>query len=223
MSGINFVSPGVQTPTASSGSSSVGTITITYSPVAGNYVVIGIATNTATTTITCTDNNSNALTLVSSSNPGNTVFTYLFEGIAQASATSYTVTLSPSRKCAAVLAEYSGGSSLSNLGVYATGGIYPATLTVSSLAVANGWVIGAVATVDGAITYTSVQGNVREQIALGSSTVAICIGDNTGPTAGNAVSFETTFSGVLNWDFVGFELDPLVATGYAGLITYIGP
>jgi hypothetical protein len=194
---VAFVNSGI----ATTGAATAATLTITYSPVAGNKVVLGIAFGGAVSAVSCADNNSNALT--SNTNQNNT---YQFYGTAVTGATSYKVSWTTSRHASIALAEYSGVAGVGTTGSVNNGVSNTQTISVITTKT-NSFIVASIG-VNGNITFTSSVGNLRNQQAGGAGNAnSVEILDNTAVASGTSVT-NTTTSSSITWGAVAVELFP---------------
>lgn len=203
---IAFVNSGVNQTT----NSFVSSLGITYTPTAGNWViVIAELGGGANTPFTCKDNNNNALTLY------NNMGAYLlFYGQATSGATSYTVNWATNTAYAAVvLLEYSG---VGGIGVTAFNNGSNSTATISiTTSGPNSWMIVNFCNNIANTVFTGSLGNLRaqQQTTLGS-TPSICGMDNTTASSGATLTATATTSNA-NWLALALELLPAGQDSYA--------
>lgn len=177
-------------------------ITVTYSPTAGNYVVVVVSLSAAVTSPSCKDQNSNALTCVLF-NSGKGIICY---GPAVTGATSYEAQWTTSADASIVIGEYSGvvGVGTNNT---ATGSSTSISVTVVTTFV-NSWIVAAMTQGSGTNTFTASVGNLRVQEQGGSATANTCaINDNSGTSIGSSVVNTTTCLSN-SWAAYGLELYP---------------
>jgi hypothetical protein len=203
--GVGFVT------TASSGVATNTTVTLTYSPTAGNTSIFCLSHNGATTADTCTDNLSNTLTAGTKSSNSQTdqQFYYgpSFNYQAPSGVTSITCTWTTGRASWLVVAEYSKvgfiNPSLSpntNSGNSTVPGITTSNLVSSS------WVVACFA--DTATTsWSQNSGNKRFAATSGAGGKG-AIFDNTSTVVGLLTS-SGTISATANWAATALELDPM--------------
>lgn len=189
--------------TTASSSTTVTSLTLTYSATVNNQVVVGVQFSTATTPtgIAVKDNNGNALTT-------GTILgsLHLFYGTVVGSPTSYKVTWTTADRVAAVLEEYSGGSGFA-AGTTNTGaGSNPNVVT--SVTQPNTLVVAIFGTTILPVTFTthSGQGTVRQTVnEAGASVASAGLADNTGT---GSVTVGATMSGTLStaWNVISLQL-----------------
>lgn len=182
---------GAQNGTASS----VTTISATYSPTAGNTVLVFLSTG-AVTGVAIKDQLGNALTQIGT--VGNTLANiWVFGGIAASGATSYVATWTSALNCALLVEEYSGVASI-GAGVGNSGSTSPATLT--KVVAANSFLVGAIDT-RSATPATST--GTQRQIRTASSPMS-ALADNTSAPGG---SISVVFTGsTVSWAAIAVEL-----------------
>jgi hypothetical protein len=170
-----------------SATTSVTTITATYSPTAGNMVVVGVAfPATPGSSPVVKDNLGNTLTPGPSQGTAPYIYTFA-QSPAPSGVTGYTATWTGGQNAGIAVAEYSGPA---NSGVDVTHGIATTAVnsTSASLSVpldgANDFVVMVACSISGNLT-TSV-GNQRQQATTGG--IRITLQDNTGTTAGASVT-----------------------------------
>lgn len=174
----------------SGGSFNQSSLTLTYTPTAGNQIVVGIDFDLGFSdpgTVTCTDNNSNSLTLNTSlANPsGNNTKMWQFYGVAISGATSYKFSWTGGNALfQGVLGEWSGVTGIGTKGTTAMGTGATQSITVSEVG-GNSWIV--VVFDDQNAGGTISTGTLREQgensvdnIFLVDSTTATCAGTTTG-------------------------------------------
>jgi len=177
---------------------SVTTITVTYSPTAGNTLVIFLETAPVSGG-SCADNNSNALTVGPTISA--TEYQSSYYGTAITGATSYTCTWTTSTEAGIVLGEYSGVSSVnaSLSGNTNSGNSATASVTVTTQD-ANDWIACGLG--DSSDMLTGSVGTQREQVA--ASTKKITLVDNTSSSAGSLTCAATLTS--TGWVGIALEL-----------------
>jgi hypothetical protein len=200
--------------TASNSGTAGTSLTVTYSPTAGNQVVLGIMFAAAVTSLSCADQNSNALTLNTHENNA-----YEFYGTAIAGATSFKCQWTTSAKASEAVAEYSGV-----VGV-GTNGINSGSSTSSSISVtttkSNSFIVAIFGNGVNA-TYTATSGNLRQNISGGAgNSNAVAIMDNTAAIAGTSVT-DTATVPTGAWNAVGLELYPTQPANGSGQLLLMG-
>lgn len=184
---------------ATNNGSGVQTVSVTYSPTAGNIVCVFISFNTAVTNISCVDSSNNPLTAgpgVSNGFQGACFYYTAASGI-----TSFTVSWTTSAGVNIACAEYSGvvGPVNASLpGNTATGNSTTASITVTTQD-NNDWIVGGMLATT---TITVTVGNQRENAA--TAAVKLKIVDNTVATAGSLSLTGTLASGA--WAIAVLEL-----------------
>jgi nitrogen fixation protein FixH len=167
------------------------TCTITYSPAAGNRVVLWIDTGVAVGSLACADNNSNSLTAGPVKTNGVGINLAGFYGVAITGATGYTCTWTTSTTAAVVVEDYSGSSSFnaSLAGNTASGTSTSATITVTTED-SNDWVVCGIS--DGINALTVTVGNSRQATTGGASKTVLL--DNTVVSPGSVTCTATLTS-----------------------------
>src|ERR1700734_241566 len=189
---------------ASAETAAASALTVTYNPTIGNEIVVGIMFNGSVTGLTCKDNNSNALTLVTNKNN-----CYQFQGKAITGTTGYTFSWTTPRAASAAVAEYSGvigiGTNNTNSGSTA-----PANLSVVTTKV-NSVVVGVFGIGGNVTSFPAATGNIRLHNTAGAGNASsICLADNTGITASTNVTVAVSGTTTLNWNGVGVEVYPFI-------------
>lgn len=191
------------------------TATITYTPTAGNMVVVGLQTSAAITAVTVKDQNGNALTASTHQNPtGGTTQTYLFYGFAVPGATSYVFAWTTAVNATVILAEY---ANIARVGAQSGKTNASTTQTTTTLMTSPiSWVVSVFGNTvaSGASTYTATSPNVLDiQSAGGAAQECLCIAHNptvtTNANLTNTVTFAGTVSGA---NGIALELIPAVVT-----------
>jgi hypothetical protein len=207
MSGISYVNGGANT-----GGGTNGTVTVTYSPTAGNIVwafVISVTITVSPTSVK--DNNSNALSFLDSS-----VFAspnvYAYYGTAISGATSYTVSWTGTGAITLLIVEYSvtGGT----MAVSATNHTHnhsPGTLSNPTIALTSDdnkdVIVGCFgASLSG---YTFSSGAMRQYISSGTGRGAC--GDITA-TAASQLNTLTATNQATTWEAVAGEIRFIAAS-----------
>ena len=221
--------------TTAASSSLASSLTLTYSPTAGNFVhIVAITGAGSTTQMSCADNNGNALALVQNMTVrGGPTGGAQFCGVAVTGATSYVVSWTNTSGCAAALAEYSNvastGASSKTEGTSNT-----SWSNAQNITNAGNWIATAfnISLASGTDSTTVTTGNLREtssSVSYGSAlAVAIDNTNSSGNTAAGVIG-GTPFS----WSCASVELvGGIVATysisgnigaGTTGEIVYIVP
>lgn len=189
------------------------TVPVTYTPTAGNMVIIVVGTTTTLSgAFTIVDNHSNSLT-------ANTIITdkaYLFSYIAPASVTGFTITFPSTGPTVNVtLGEYSGASTFgatntASSGTAQTSGSISVTATMD-----NSWLISGFS--DGTGTFSALTGTLREQAGTASKIGLI---DNAGTGAGLTITNLLSFGSSSAWNAFAIEIGtPIIATaGFWGSV-----
>jgi len=180
------------------GGTTAVTLTVTYSPTAGNEIVLDVSFEQAVTAVSCADNNGNALLLNGTAGSGaNTDLTFQFYGTAIAGATSYKVSWTTGATCAICITEYSGVLRIGATNQTNSGNSAAPSITVVTTG-PNSFIAAAMTASAGrSITFTT--GHMRQQ-EIGLSAV-----DNTAASSGTSVTCAgTVFSAP--WCAVAIEL-----------------
>jgi hypothetical protein len=186
--------------TSNSGATSETSWTVTYSPTAGNLIVAGLKATSISGTVTCKDQNGNALSQVAVE-----VTTFLFQGIAVSGATSYIFTWSTgSGRVAAFVGEYTKDEGIGTNNKATGTGIAP---SVSLTTTKNKSLVAGVVGIGINTTFTSSQ-NVRLQTTNGAgNSNAIALLDTAAGASGSSATLAaTTTSGT--WSVIAVELYP---------------
>lgn len=175
--------------------SSVTTISVTYSPTAGNTVLVYLSTGAATG-IAIKDNHGNSLTQLGT--VGNTLANiWCFGGVAAATVTSFVATWTTALNCAIIVEEYSGVTSIGTA-VGNSGSTSPATLT--KVVAAGSFLVGAV---DSRTATPTTATGTQRQIHTATSPMS-ALADNTSAPGGSiSVSFTGT---TVSWAAIAIEL-----------------
>ncbi len=209
---------------------SAATITATYSPTAGNLVVIFVTVGGAVSNMTVVDNTGNAVfagTTINGSfpNTAGTGYIYAFCGVAIAGATSYTVTWTTSQVSSIVLGEYSGVEAV-YLGIPGTSPLYynTGTSTTASLGALptldNGdWVVGGMANNSTAALSAIAVSNIRQN--SGTARTAVCCLADSGAvaTANTSQTLQATVGSSVAWGCFGLLLRPFAGGRYSTINT----
>ena len=198
---------------SSNTAASATTVSATYSPTAGNIIIVYVPVGASVTAISVADQNGNALApgpVVSSSQQpvaAGTGFLYGFWGIAQAGATSYTATWTTSRVSSIVLGEYSGVQAI-NLALAtnsATGTSATATITPTTTD-ANDWLVCGMAnnSTDG---FTAIAGSNLRESTSGVTACAALVDSGVVAVAG-ATTVKATIAASVAWGAFAIQLRP---------------
>lgn len=188
------------------------TITCTFSPTAGNRTMVFFDSGAAITgaTVTCADNNSNALTAGPTQVTGASVNAKEFDAIAITGATSYTCSWTGGTSTAASMTaeDYSGSLGINRAlsGNTATGTSGTASVSVTTED-ANNWVICGIAGI--ANTFTVTVGNQRQNQSTTSQKQVLL--DNTSVLAGSVTCTATSTSQA--WTAIAIELRTVSGSG----------
>jgi len=177
----------------------VHTLTVTYTPTNGNWLVLGMSTGATITGLTVKDNNNVVLTTGPTINNAR-LFYYQVTG----SPTSFTATWTNDVQVSMAVEEYSGAvgvdANTSRTTFTAQGSGTSESLTISILQ-PNNFIVVLLA--DTSNTQTGTVGNVRQQTTASSARIALM--DNTSGSAGNVTCTATTGASS-GWSAVGLEL-----------------
>jgi hypothetical protein len=189
--------------TATSVSTAVLTLTVTYSPTLGNTIVLFLGANGALTALTVQDNLGNNLVAGPTANLGAGKALSFYYLTVPSGVTGYTATWTTTARVASItIEEYSGvtnGVNVSLVGNTTTGSTSPASLT-ATIDEANDWLIVGILTAGSNVTGTV--GNSRQSITTG--TVRQLLMDNTQP---NVVAVTCTGTlGAVSWACLAIEL-----------------
>lgn len=181
------------------------TITGTYTPTAGNTVIVFLSVISSATNVTCKDNNNHFLTAGPTATNGTThLFSFYMLG-SNSGATSFICNWTTTGICSITVEEYSGVS-LINAGL--AGNSTTGTSAIASITVTtednNDWIVCGL--VDAGNTLTASTGNSRQQVIAGTSARQILM-DNTVVTAGSVTCSATLTSSA--WAAVAIELRTL--------------
>lgn len=187
--------------TTASSSTTVTSLTLTYSATVNNQVVVGVQFSTATTPtgIAVKDNNGNALT-------AGTILgsLHLFYGTVVGSPTSYKVTWATADRVAAVLEEYNGGSGFTagttNSGTSANPNVVTSVTHPNTTVVA---IFGSVLIVT--FSTQAGQGTVRQTVdETNTSPASAGLADNTG--TGSVTVGANSGSSFTVWNAISLQL-----------------
>ena len=207
---------------AHNSAASAATIAATYSPTAGNIVIVFVATGGAVTAISVQDNNGNYLapgptgsgTLQVAAGTGQL---YAFWGIASSGATSYTANWTTSQVSAITVEEYSGV-----LGVYfltATSGYFnTGTSTTAALTLhtvdPNDWLVGGVAN-NSTDAFTSIAAtNLRQNSGTGQTIVCALLDSGAVSSVNTNQTVQATVAASVAWGGLAFILRPFAGAPY---------
>jgi len=176
-------------------------LTVTYTPTAGNLVVAGIQFSVTPSAVTCKDQNGNALALVT-----NKTFNYLFQGVAVTGATSYKFSWTTTSKAAGFVGEYTG---VKGVGTNASGNGSSTAETLSLTTTKTDSFMVCSVGVAANVTYTLVTGKaIRIQNTSGTgNNSAIALVDNTTISSGTSLTCATS-SATGAWSVMGVEIYP---------------
>lgn len=200
---------------ATNGSSTaVTTLSVTYSPAAGNTVIVSISTGGAPGAGSCSDSNSASLTQGPSI--ANTDTVVMFYYTAGSGVTSLTANWTTARIANISVVEYSGVGSVNAAlaGNTASGTSAAPSITVTTQD-NNDWVVASFVTV--LQTMTTTTGTQREQVAIGGNP-RLTTADNTVATAGSVTIAGTITSAA--WAVALIELRTVSAA--AGPSNWLG-
>lgn len=204
----------------SNSAASAATITATYSPTAGNMVIVFVTVGGSVTGLSVQDNNGNYLgpgPVVNTSQvpvAAGTGFMYAFWAVAVTGATSYVANWTTSQVSSIVVGEYSGvGAILLTLatnnatGTSTTAGITPTTTDTNAVLVcgiANNSTVG----------FSAVGGsNLREN--SGNAHAAVCCLVDSGAVAINTAQLvKATQGSSVAFGILAFELRPFAGQPY---------
>jgi hypothetical protein len=182
-----------------SSSSGVTTLSVTYSPTAGNLVIVGLFFSATVSSLVVKDSLGNTL----SAGP-NEVNSYLFYETGLASGiTGFTATWTGSAQVGMAVEEYSGATSVNTAppagSTIADGTSASATIS-TYIGVANNFIV---AVMGSANTLTTSVGNQRQQTTTGSARVTLQ--DNTAATAYTSVTNTATLTSA-SWYICAVEI-----------------
>jgi hypothetical protein len=177
----------------------VNTLSVTYAPTNGNWLVLGMATSGTITGLTVTDSNNVALTPGPVLNNARLFYYQVTGGPA-----SFTASWTNNVQVSMAVEEYSlpagGGVNWKSTFNNSSGGSTTETLTFAILQ-PNNWIVCLFA--DTSNTQTGTVGNLRQQTTASSARIALM--DNTSASAGNVTCTCTTVSSS-GYSAVGLEL-----------------
>jgi hypothetical protein len=187
----------VNSASANSTNTSTTTQSVSYSPTAGNVIVVALSVGAGVTTPTCQDNNSNFLTVGPSQGT-----LQMFYGVAITGASSYTCNWAGSTPNVMAVVEYTGlvgqGDNAANSQGTANSGSGPASLSATNY-FTNSFIVAAIAAqmTTSAFFGNSVGGNpvqgtfrIKAGYNIGSTWPDIAIIDNAGMNIGGTVSIQ---------------------------------
>ena len=191
----------------------VTTLAATYSPTAGNIVVVGVGTGGASSALSVTDNLSNTLTAGPSITNGQGAdISYLFYYTAPSGVTGFTAHWTGTANAAIYLEEYSGALG----GVNPVGGSNASTavpaspVTISLISSQNNsFVVGSLYFPGNPNLGTLTAGNSRQSLNDGGDTGRLA--DNTAASSGTSVSLTNTINANQGWAVTAVELLPNAA------------
>jgi hypothetical protein len=188
---------------ATGGPSLLTSLAVTYSPTAGNQVIVAVsfgATNVNSPAVR--DNNNNAL-----SPNGILVHIAMLEGVAVAGATGYTASWNNASKASICVEEYSGVSTVGALNVNSNSGTSTAPSISVTTTANNSWIVASFG-VAANVTFTATTGNLRQQIGGGTgNNNTNAIFDNSATSSGTLVTSTGTIANN-PWDALALELKP---------------
>jgi hypothetical protein len=184
----------------------VASITVNYTPLPGNFVVVGLClVSSGATSVACADNNSN--TLIKNLVTGTTRFQ--FYNVAQSGAISYTCSWSSITSFAAMfVGEYTGGSVVGAALQTINGNSTAPSITVTPLQ-SNSLIIATIGWSSGAATIGPPEtGAIRLQVGAGAGEAASTgLIDNVSGGFGVPTTVAATISNSVPWQEVAFELE----------------
>jgi hypothetical protein len=189
---------------ANSGSSTVSSQTVNYSPTPGNLIAVCLDVVSTITGLACADNNGNGLVQLT----GGGTARFMFYGIAQPGATSYTVTWTTNVKASMIVGEYSGGSTIGVTNQASSGTSTSPALTVTPLSTSS-LIIAMIGYTSPTITVgPPQQGTVRLTENNPSANASVALIDVISNGAGVATTVSATLSSSVGWGMYGFEFVP---------------
>jgi hypothetical protein len=197
---INYISGAVN-----SASTSVNTISVTYSPTAGNTLVVFVGINVSNAGLTVVDNLSNSLTAGPTLTLGTSISSSCHYYTVPSGVTSITASWTTNRECGIVVLEYSGvvavNASLSGNAVDGTSASPSITVTSQD---ANDYIVAGFVCSQ---VFTMSTGTQRQHVASGTHNYC---GDNTSSTAGSITLGGSQTSA--NWIALAIELRASIGT-----------
>lgn len=163
---------------ANQANTNVTTLTVTYSPTAGNTVLLFFNANGAFTALTVQDNHGNTLT----AGPTVNNVASFYQTNVPAATTSYTATWTTGRQCSLAVEEYSGAPAVNPVGNTASGTSTTGTVTLAITASNNFIVCGAGSPQTMAV---SAGTTLRQQTLVGNTAAPLTLCDNTSASVGN--------------------------------------
>jgi hypothetical protein len=187
---------------SNSASVNVSTLSVTYSPTAGNTVVLFFITNGTITGLVVKDSAGNTLTKSTATGfSGN--FTCWYQNNCPAGITGYTATWTNAVNAGMAVEEYSGAAGGVNATNTATNAATSGTSTVSDTVLqANNFIVAGFASSQ---TATTTVGTQRQQVAAGGARVTLQ--DNTSATVASVTNTATQTSTA--WAAIAVELGGL--------------
>jgi len=178
-------------------SSAVGviTLTVTYSPTAGNTVLLWFNVGGAVTGLTVQDNHGNLLT----AGPTLGNLASFYQTNVPAVTTSYTANWTTAQQCSLVLEEYSGAPNVNAVGATNSGSSATATISLAITA-ANNFIVAGMGSAN---TLTASVGTQRQQTTAGTGRATLL--DNTNATAGTSVTCTCTLTSAA-WNAIALEI-----------------
>lgn len=202
---------------------SAATLTATYSPTAGNIVIVFVAVGGAVTLMSVQDNNGNYLlqgpvfsTTVIPVAAG-TGQLYAFWGIAAAGATGYTATWTTNEVSSVAVGEYSGVEAIYYLNAsttyYNTGTSATAATAAITTLDANDWVVAGLAN-NATKSWTAIAGtNLREDDSTETASIALVDSGDVASVA--ATTLSATQSGSTTFGTFALQLRPFAGAAAA--------
>ena len=186
-----------------SAGANVSTLSVTYSPTAGNTVVLFFITNNTVTGLVVKDSAGNTLKESTAQGfSGN--FTCWYQNNSPAGITGYTATWTNGVNAGIAVEEYSGAAGGVNATNNATAAATSATASVAdTIMQANNFIVAGMASGQ---TLTATVGTQRQQVAAGAARVTIQ--DNTSATIGSITNTATQPSSSA-WACIAVELGGL--------------
>lgn len=183
--------------TTNNSGSNVSTLSATYSPTAGNTLVLLLNTSAAITALTVQDSHGNNLT--AGPVQGNLRMFYQF-GV-PATVTGYTASWTTAVQVSIAVEEYSGvGGVNTNFAANHTSATSASASIVTAIVAANNWIVAGFG--EGANSFTTTVGTNRQNTTASSARVELQ--DNTSASIGNVTNTATLPSSA--WTAVSIEL-----------------
>lgn len=193
---------------AGKGTATTTSITVSYSPTNGNYVVGFVAVGAVISGVSCSDSSSNSLTAGPSNNLGSVIYgNSFYYKVPSAGITSFTFSWTGSGNAWVNVVEYSGvvGVNASLSGNTTSGATASCSQTCTTLVNNSYLVVGFLDT--SSSSWTSPTGNLRISNTTTPSSGRSAIMDNTVATAGS-VTCAVTKSVAADWLGLALELNP---------------